>query len=183
MATSSFKNALGGKIIRGKIVFAAEQGPAFIDILGFGGLKPDNYSVVGLPLGRQRDIVTIANATLNDDYTITIKGRSFTFNSGGAPTVTTIRDGLLALLTAPIQASLGITAAASGADAINIDALDPGGDPLNTAVTADVPTDITLTYDALGPADSILAVSKQSARLEVRSTAAITDTRELAIIG
>lgn len=182
MATSSFKTALGGKLIRGRVDFSAEAGPALIDIKGFGGLSPDNYSIAGLPLGRQRDIVTIAGDAGGEDYSITIKGRTFTVTSGGTG-VTAVRDALLALLTAPIQAELGIAAASSGGDAINLDSLVPGADPLNTAVTADTPANITLTFDALGPADSILAVSKQSAAFEVRATASITDSREFAIVG
>lgn len=184
MATSSFKVALQGKVVRGLVAFSNEAGPATIEISpNLGGLKPSDYSIVGIPLGRQRDTVTIDTAANNEDYTITIKGRPFTVDSGGAATVTTIRDALLALLTAPIQTQLGIVAASSGADSITIDALTPGGDPLNTSVTADTPANISVAKTALGLAATILACAKLSGKIEFRATTSITESKEFAVIG
>lgn len=183
MSTSSFKNALGGKLIRGRVDFSAEAGPVNVDVKGYGGLAPGDYSVAGVPLGRGVDTVTIDTAADNEDYFVTVKGRTFSVDSGGGATVTTIRDDLLALITAPIQAELGITAAANGADSIDFTAL-VGGEALDTAVDAETPANISISAQtAIGVAGVPLLTGKRSAQLEFRSTASISGGVEFLVQG
>jgi hypothetical protein len=185
MATSRFKNALGGKLIRGRVDFAAEAGPAVVDIRGFSGLGPNDYSLAGAPLGREQDTVQLVAAHNAEDYSITIKGQTFTFTSGGAATVTTIRDGLLALFTAPVLASLGISATSSGVDSIDFAQNEAGAaEELATAVTADTPADITISARVgLGVAGVPLCCVKRSGQMVFRSTATITAGVEFAVVG
>lgn len=44
-------------------------------------------------------VITVATAIDDADYTITVEGTAFTFNSGGSATATTIATGLVALIT------------------------------------------------------------------------------------
>lgn len=181
---AKFKYALGGKLFRGRIELAnATRALEVIEGVG-GGLAPGDYSVVGLPLVRVFDTVLIAGATDNENYTMIIKGRPFTVDSGVAATVTTIRDALFALLTAPIQASLGIIAATSGADSITLLTLT-AGDALNTQVTADTPANISLTegMDDNGGATPVGIAAKLSGQIDIRASAAITASFELAVVG
>lgn len=184
MATSRFRTALGGKIIRGRIDFAAEAGPANVDIKpGFGGLAPEEYTVVGVPLGRGQDTVTIGVAANNEQYLIRVKERTFSVDSGGAATVTTIRDALLALFTAAILAELNLTAVANGVDAIDITS-SVAGEVLDTSVDADTPANISISAQtAIGIIGTPLCTGKRSGQLEFRSTAAITNGADFAVIG
>lgn len=181
----SFKYALGGKLVHDTVQFENEASKS-VQITGpgvGGGWKPGEYSVVGVPLARAADTVTIATAADNENYSITVRGKTYTVDSGVAATVTTIRDALGALLDADVAAGLlDATVADNSTDAIDITANVPG-EALDTAVTADTPTNITLAESVDMPVGLPGVVGKKSALVELRATAAITKSVDLLIVG
>ena len=179
----SFRYALGGKLFRGQVRFAAvaEVTESIVGAGVGGGLTASDYAVIGLPLAQAIDTVTIDTAAAAETYSTTIKGRTFTYTAGGAPTVTTIRDGLKALVDAA-AAGMSISTATNGADAMDITALTPG-DAIDTAVTAQTPANISLVASLNTAGGPVGIIGKKSGQLVIRSATAITASFDLAIVG
>jgi hypothetical protein len=166
----ALKIARTGQLLIGDAEFSAQQ-EVDVSLPTGGPWVPGQYTVAGLPIVAAIDTVQILNATLNEDYTVIIRGRAFTINSGGAPTVTTIRDALKAAIDAA-AASLGVTTANVGADALSVQANIPGVG-LFLSATADTPSDVTVS--ALDSVPSQLGVTdRSSGRFTLRNPAAIT---------
>jgi hypothetical protein len=84
-------------------------------------------------------VVTVSTVVASTNYTITINGLTFTFNSGLAPTAITIGAGLVALINASIP--LAVTATD------NLDGtfdLDP--DVLSTAYSVKIESKLTIAF-------------------------------------
>ena len=178
-----FKYALGGKLIRARVAFAAQASQeVVITGPGVGGsFKANEYSIVGLPTVQAIDTFTVVTARNTQTYTLVIKNRTFTITSDGTATTTEIRDAILALLTAPVQASLGITAVSQAANQILITALTPG-DPLDTSATAQTPADVTLANSLNTATGNTGITAKRNGRFTIRSTAAITATFDIVVV-
>ena len=99
----------------------------------------------------QVDNVTLAGGVVaGDTYTVSVNGTAFTATAGGASTLTTLRDDLIAQINADVTASALVTATPSGGDQLVITA-DTAGTPI---------TLVASTTDAGGaPANSITATN------------------------
>lgn len=177
----AFQIALTGKQQRSKVSFSSQQ-ELEVQLAPNGPLGVNDYTVAGMPIVAERNIVTIATAAAQT-YTVTIKGRSFAYVANGLDTVTTIRDGLDALIAAA-AAALGISITDSGADASIIQSLTPGV-RLSVAVTASVtPANITLALGlATLTAIPLAIVAKEPGRFLLRAPAALTMDLDLVVVG
>lgn len=176
------KVALTGKMLRGRIDFSAS---AFqqVSLAPIGRLAPGDYSIVGLPLVRARDRVTIAVARNLSDYTVSIRGRRFTVTSDGTATVTEIRDLLNTAITAALTA-LKLTITNQGADAFDLESTEAGLG-LDIVVTGPQAGDITLLpgiNDNTGRTP-VGVVAKRSGKFDVRAVANISAGFEFTVIG
>jgi len=99
----------------------------------------------------QVDNVTLTGGVVaGDTYTVSVNGSAFTATAGGASTLTTLRDDLIAQINADPTASALVTAAPGGAGQLVITA-DTAGTPI---------TLLTSTTDAGGaPANAITATN------------------------
>jgi hypothetical protein len=164
----ALKVALTGKLLVGDAVFTAQQDVA-VDLLQGGGWKPGEYTVAGLPVVAEITTFKIDVAALNEDYSVTIRGQTFTVDSGGAPTVTTIRDALKALIDA---SSLDVTTADVAADSCSV-LSNVAGEGLKLSVLAE--TAINMSIDVRDSVPSALGViSRDSGQFTLRNPAAIT---------
>lgn len=159
--------ALTGQLLVGTVQFSAAQ-DVEVPLPTGGPWKPSRYAVAGLPVTKALDTVQIVGAAAAEDYSVTIRGKTFTYTAGGAPTVTTIRDGLKALVDA---GGLDITTADVGADSFSNESNVPG-ELLNTSVTADTPANIAASYSS---SPAVLGViGKESAKVTLRNPTAVT---------
>jgi hypothetical protein len=177
----AFQIALTGKQQRSKVRFSAQQ-QLEVELAANGPLGVDDYSVAGMPIVAERNVVLIAVAAAQT-YTVVIKGRSFAFVATGLDTVTTIRDGLDALIGAA-AAALGISITDSGVDSSIIQSLTPGV-RLAMSVTASVtPANITLTLGmSTLTAIPLGIVAKEPGRFLLRAPAALTMDLDLVVTG
>lgn len=177
----AFQIALTGKQQRSRVSFANVQ-ELDVELTPNGPLGVNDYTVAGLPIVAERNVILIATAAAQT-YTVRIRGRVFEYVADALDTVTTIRDGLEALITAA-GADLGVSATDSGADSIIILSLLPGV-RLAMSVTASVtPANITLTLGlSTLTALPFAIVAKEPGRFLIRSQAAITMDLELVVVG
>lgn len=177
----AFKICLTGKQQRSTVTFNNVQ-ELDVELTANGPLGVDDYSVAGLPIVAERNVILIATAAAQT-YSVVIRGRTFSYVATGLDTVTTIRDALEALITAA-GAGLGVSAADSGADSIIVTSLVRGV-RLGMSVTASVtPANITLTLGmSTLTALPLGIVAKEPGRFLIRAQAAITMDMDLLVTG
>ena len=109
----------------------------------------------------QVDNVTLTGGVVaGDTYSVSVNGAAFTATAGGASTLTTLRDDLIAQINADPTASALVTAAPGGAGQLVINAdtagtpitlttstTDAGGAPANSIVATNVTANVTAVAD------------------------------------
>ena len=109
----------------------------------------------------QVDNVTLTGGIVaGDTYSVSVNGTAFTATAGGASTLTTLRDDLIAQINADPTASALVTAAPGGAGQLVITAdtagtpitlttatTDAGGAPANAIVATNVTANVTAVAD------------------------------------
>lgn len=172
-----------GKLYLDALVFSASASAVLsLSNRTIGGrMSPDDYHVLGLPIVRMFDTLTIDTAADDEDYWVDIFGKRYSINAGTSATVGSIRDDLKTELDI-YAAAAGFSTANSGADGLRIAPLVPGK-ALATAVGADTPANISLATSLDTALGNVGIVYKGHGIIEARANAAITARYDLAFVG
>jgi len=148
----------------------------------------------------QVDNVTLAGGVVaGDTYTVSVNGTAFTATAGGASTLTSLRDDLIAQINADVTASALVTATPSGGDQLVITAdtagtpitlvastTDAGGAPANTITATNTTPNVTAVDDntataAPTTANAISTVTSAATALSFDSNGQITTPTSLSL--
>jgi hypothetical protein len=177
MSANAFHHAAENTSLRGALVFDdSTETTVQVGIPGAPALR--DYSLIGLPLAKAKDTVTIDNVS-EGVYTLTVRGKRYTYESNGIGGSNTVANPLKAALDADADA-LGIVTA-TVTYGFSVTAKVPGVG-LGLSCVGPNADDVSIVR-GLADGPSVGVIDKQRTRLTARSASAISARFEILIVG